>query len=226
MGFKSKRGFGFYCKSSYILLVISVCAVKFNSEKASATVANRTGSLVRSVTNSFRSTFSGGQGSGQGVNQSMLRSGGSLGAGNVNSISGSGLDVRGSIGGANTPDLSSLRSGSSVSGVREPVLRMNPATGQFNGGNLGGVEAQSFQLLRVSHKYGVSAKDFNINFAGGNIDPDKKYVQFPNSGGDIITLEKSALNRINLFITEDRIGIDNGIDKKCKIYLQNFSIVD
>ena len=57
MGFKSKRGFGFYCKSSYILLVISVCAVKFNSEKASATVANRTGSLVRGAANSVKSIF-------------------------------------------------------------------------------------------------------------------------------------------------------------------------
>ena len=213
MNFKSKRGLGFCCKTSYILFVVSFCSIKFGSEKANAAiggagrslarVAGSAGSVItngsrgaRSLVGSIGSGISGGN-----VNDPRLRTA-HVGTGGVSSTSVVTSSVVQGLGSR----LSSGSRGSIVSGA-------SGASGSVSTGAQGG--SGSVKVLRTSHKYGVNASNFDTNLSGP-VKPDSKYVQFKDGKGKTITLEKSLSNRFYLLLTQDEVGRDSVVDENGK----------
>ena len=65
-----------------------------------------------------------------------------------------------------------------------------------------------FPTYKVTHKFGVSADEF---VPVGPIDPNKRYVQYVTSSGELRTYERNTVTRFELFL-KGEIGRDKYVD--------------
>lgn len=106
---------------------------------------------------------------------------------------------------ASSPNLST--SGGEVGGAASPAVASSSAAAASSS------SAVAVVSKRPSHKYGVGPSEF-FGLAEGNIDPEKKYVQYTNGRGEVVTYEKSLATRAFLLFTKDEIKTEKIIDPK------------